>query len=89
MRKKLEALSSIDEGEPLKKIAYELGVRTLTVSNWKKKNLKTIKDFCSKSISNDSLDNQRNVKKAKLDTLDEPVFGFAQKEILVYRYQVK
>ena len=37
MRKKLEALSRIDEGESLKKIAYEFGVGTSTLSGWKKK----------------------------------------------------
>lgn len=73
MWKKLEALSRVDKGEPLKKIAYELGVGTSTVSDWKK-NRKTIEDFWSKSISNDSLDDRRNVKKAKLDTLDEALF---------------
>ena len=34
--KKLKVLSKIDKSEPLEKIACELGVRTLTVPDWKK-----------------------------------------------------
>ena len=51
IRKKLEALSRFDEGEPLKKIAHKLGVETSTVSDWetekrkKKKNRKKSRIF--------------------------------------------
>ncbi|XP_078037295.1 DNA-binding domain-containing protein cag [Augochlora pura] len=73
MKKKLEALFRIDNGEPLKRVAIDLGVGTSTVSDWKK-NRKDIEDFCAKMVSRDSLSNRGTIKKAKNVTLDNALY---------------
>ncbi|XP_076230936.1 cag [Calliopsis andreniformis] len=73
MEKKLEALSRIDKGEPLRRVAIDLGVGVSTVSDWKK-NREEIEDFCAKMLSRDCLGNRGTTKKAKNVILDDALY---------------
>ncbi|XP_072377973.1 jerky protein-like [Diabrotica undecimpunctata] len=83
MDKKLDALNRIDRGEPLNKLAAELGVRTSCVGL--ENNRKNIEDVCFKMISKDSLQGRGTTKKAKNELLDETLFMWysAQRERVV------
>ncbi|XP_054011368.1 jerky protein homolog-like [Hylaeus anthracinus] len=79
MEKKLEALFRIDKGEPMKRVATDLGVGASTVSDWKK-NRKEIEGFCAKMVSRDSLGNRGTIKKAKNVMLDEALYVWYMQE---------
>lgn len=79
MIKRLEALTRIDKGEPMKNIAAELGVGSSTVSDWKK-NRKEIEYFCAKVVSVESLAKRGTVKRAKNELLDDALLLWFNKQ---------
>uniref|UniRef100_A0A1B6DW01 HTH CENPB-type domain-containing protein n=1 Tax=Clastoptera arizonana TaxID=38151 RepID=A0A1B6DW01_9HEMI len=77
MRTRLEALSRMDKGVPLKKIATEYGVGSSTVSDWKK-HRREIENFCAKMVS---VDNRVTTKQAKDKLLDDCLYGWYKQEL--------
>lgn len=68
---KLSALSKIDNGEPVLKVAGELGVSENTVRDWKKNRTK-LETFSSKVDG--SLLSRRTLKKPKHNNVDEALW---------------
>lgn len=77
IERKLEALKRLDKGESLKKIANELGVGRVTISDWKKKRNELEKWYSKRA----SIANQRKtMKKCEYENVGEALYNWYKKQ---------
>lgn len=75
LEKKLEAVKRLDQGEPLKKVARELGVGEATVWDWRKKR-EEIEKWCSQRSLGTSSENihRKTMRKGEFEKTSEALF---------------
>lgn len=75
LKKKLDALKRLDQGETMKKVASELGVGGATVWDWRKKR-QEIEKWCSqRSVGNaDAITVRKTMRKGEFEKTSEALF---------------
>lgn len=76
---KLNALQRLDKGEPLKKVASEIGVGETTVKDWKK-NRQTLESYCGQIENTGTLKHRSTLRRPVLEEVDNALWLWFSQE---------